>query len=90
MIDIESVIKKMKKNLTSDPNNMINELLLSGVMGSDLKLGLLSLVNGIKKEIYFPKYMRLANIFTIYENKGSRMEMKMTEEFSSSLFLEIF
>ena len=76
MLDIENVIKKIKKNLTSDPNNMINELLLPGVMGLDLKLGLLSLVNGIKKEIYFPKFMQLANIFTIYKNKGSRMEMK--------------
>ena len=50
MMDIENIIKKMKKNLTSDPSNMINELLLPGVMGSDLKLGLLSLVYGIKKK----------------------------------------
>ena len=66
----------MKRNLTCDPTGIINEIFFPNAMGSDLKLGLLSLVNGIKREIFFPKYMQLANISTIYKNKGSRMEMK--------------
>ena len=76
MEELDCVIKKMKRNLTCDPNGIINEIFFPNVMGSDLKLGLLSLVNGIKREIFFPKYMQLANISTIYKNKGSRMEMK--------------
>ena len=76
MEDLECVLKKLKRNLTCDPNGIINEIFFPDVMGSDLRLGLLSLVNGMKREIFFPEYVQLANISTIYKNKGSRMEMK--------------
>ena len=68
MEELDCVIKKLKRNLTCDPNGMIKEIFFPNVMGSDLKLGLLNLVNGIKREIFFHKYMQLANISTIYKN----------------------
>ena len=76
MTDLDAVIKKLKRNLTGDPNGVINEIFFPGVLGRDLKCGLLCLVIGVKREIFFPMYMQLANICTIYKNKGSRMEMK--------------
>ena len=54
---------------------MINELFLPGVMGDDMKSAVLSLMNGIKVTGYFPPFTQLADICTIFKNKGSRLEM---------------
>ena len=74
--DLDKVIKSLKKNQTTDPSGMISELFLPGIMGSDLQSGVISLINGIKNTRYFPKFMEMADICTIYKNKGSRLEMK--------------
>ena len=41
----------------------------------DLKKALLILVNGIKTEMKLPQFAELADIVSIYKNKGSRLEM---------------
>ena len=43
--DLGKLIKKLKRNLSIDPNNMINEKNLPAAMGSNLKSGLLKLIN---------------------------------------------
>ena len=37
--DLDKVIKTLKKNQSTDPNNMINEIFLPAAMGSNLKGG---------------------------------------------------
>ena len=54
---------------------MICELFMPGVMGCDMKTAITSLVNGVKMTGYFPSFMELADICTIYKMKGSRLEM---------------
>ena len=75
-MDIEKVVKKLKNNQTRDPNGMINELFKPTIMGQDLKLAVLHLMNGIKQSFFFPDYMKLANISSIYKNKGSRFDIE--------------
>ena len=44
-------------------------------MGKDLENALLQLINGIKREFYFPNEVLKSNITSIYKRKGSRLEM---------------
>ena len=73
--DLDKVIKGLKKNQSIDPNGMLNETFLPNVMGIDLKSGLLSLMNGVKSEMVIPYNLQLANISSIFKNKGSRLEL---------------
>lgn len=68
-------MKSLKNNQTRDPNGMINEVFKPGVIGYDLKLAILDLMNGIKREMVMPTFMQLSNITTLYKNKGSRFDM---------------
>ena len=75
LADLDSVIKSLKKNQTRDPSGLINELFLPGVMGKDMRSAIISLMNGVRQTGYFPPYMELADICTIYKLKGSRLDM---------------
>ena len=74
--DLEEVTKTLKNNQTRDPNGMINEIFKKNVMGQDLQLAVIELMNGIKLTFDFPEYMELANISTLYKNKGSRYDLE--------------
>ena len=65
-----------KNNQSGDPSDLISELFKPGVMGQDLAHSLLDLLNGIKAELFIPEQLKLANITTIYNNKGSRLDLK--------------
>ena len=58
-----------------DPHGMINQIFKPGIIGYDLKLGLLNLFNKIKDNQYVPEFMNLQNITSIYKSKGSRLDM---------------
>ena len=73
--DLTKALKSLKKNKTSDPNGMINEIFKTGVGGSDLQEAMLLLFNGVKANLFLPSYMLLENITTLFKNKGSRFEM---------------
>ena len=45
-------------------------------MGKDLKNALLHLMNGIKANFFFPYYVQLADISSIYKSKGSRFSLE--------------
>ena len=51
---------------------MINELFKTGVIGQDLLEALLSLLNEVKLEHFVPYFMRLANISSLYKNRGCK------------------
>ena len=70
------VLKGLKNNQSRDPSGLIHELFKPKVIGQDLAVGLLDLLNGIKSNMEVPKNIQLANITSIYKNKGSRQELK--------------
>ena len=72
--NLEDVLKNLKNNKTRDPNGMIHEIFKSGYIGTDLKLALLHLFNGIKAHQYVPMFITLSNITTIFK-KGSRFDL---------------
>ena len=73
--DIDKITKKLKNNQTRDPIGMVNELLKPGVMGGDLKKAISFLMNGVKVNLFFPEFMQLANISSLYKNRGSRFSL---------------
>ena len=75
MKNLTNVLKSLKNNKTMDPNGMINEIFKPGVIGYDLKVGLLNLFNKVKEELFIPEFMNLQNITSIYKSKGSRLDM---------------
>jgi hypothetical protein len=64
---------RLKNNKSRDPQGFINEIFKPGVIGNNLKKGILLLVNGVKDNFHFPFFMQWANITTIYKSKGSRL-----------------
>ena len=73
--DLDKVLKRLKNNISMDPNGMVNELFKEGCIGRDLKEALTRLLNGVKTNQLIPMFMNLSNITTIYKNKGSRFEL---------------
>ena len=76
MNDLEFVLKGLKNNKCIDPVGMINEIFKNGCIGQDLKEALLMLFNGIKDIQDIPPIMTLANITTIFKNKGSKLDLE--------------
>ena len=75
LANLNRAIKGLKTNQSGDPSGIISELFKPGVLGQDLAQGLLMLCNGMKSEHYIPALVKLANITTIYKNKGSRLDL---------------
>ena len=73
--NLMQILKKLKNNKTRDPSRYLNEIFKPGIIGQDLAIGLLDFVNGIKTNLYIPDMLKLANISTIYKNKGSRQDL---------------
>ena len=74
MNDLEAALASLKKEKLRDADGLINELFKLEVLGSDLKLSLLRLFNGIKEEGVFPDLLRKCNITAIHK-KGSKMDI---------------
>ena len=72
---LDAVLKGLKNNKTMDPCGYVNELFKHGCIGSDLKNALSMFFNGTKSNQLIPMFVTLANITTIFKNKGSRMDM---------------
>ena len=73
--NLNKVLKSLKNNQSRDPMGMINELFKPGIIGDEMKTATLDLMNNIKSFMYVPTNMQLANITTIFKNKGSRLDM---------------
>ena len=63
--ELDRVLKSLKNNKTRDPQGLVNEIFKPGIIGEDVKLGILELLNCIKTEQKIPKFMQEANITTI-------------------------
>ena len=73
--NLDKVLKSLKNNQSRDPMGMINELFKPSIIGDEMKAATLDLMNNIKSFMYVPTNMQLANITTIFKNKGSRLDM---------------
>ena len=75
MIHLETVLKALKKNKSRDPCGWVNEIFMDGVLGENLKISLLHMVNKIRENNKIPDFVRLADVSTIYKGKGSKSEL---------------
>ena len=88
--ELRNAIKSLKSNKTRDPSGLLVELLKPPVIGQDLELAILRLVNGIKGKYFIPKNVQMANITTIYKRSGSRHDLKSDRGiFSLSIWRKI-
>ena len=76
MEELENVLKHLKNDKSRDPDGLINELFKPEVIGEDLKLSLLLMVNKIKDQGRVPESLKKANISAIPKKKGSRLDIE--------------
>lgn len=74
MYDLDEALKGLRKNKSSDAHGYINELFRPEVIGTNLKMGLLQLMNNIKQQQIFPQQLEACNIASIFKNKGSKQD----------------
>ena len=74
--DLDLVLQKLKKNKSRDPHGLVNELFKPGVIGSDLKCSMLSLLNEIKRTFHLPEFVQWADITSIYKGKGQKLDLE--------------
>ena len=72
---LHSVLSKLKNNKSRDPHGMVNEIFKPGVIGTDLKISLLKLLNEIKDKSHIPEFMQWANITSLYKGKGEKVDL---------------
>ena len=77
--DIKKVLKTLKNNKARDPLGFVNELFKEDAAGTDAVNAIRLLMNRLKEEtaVGVP-LLSLANISTIYKNKGSRMDLELS------------
>ena len=73
MEDLDNVLKNLKNNKSRDPLGNANEIFKPKVVGDDLKLAILLLVNRIKDNLKLPEVFKLCDVTSIFK-KGRRSE----------------
>ena len=62
MMDLESALKQLKTGKYRDPEGLIREISMEGVIGEDLKKSMLVLFNKVKTLGKLPSFMQKFNI----------------------------
>ena len=65
---------------SKDPNNCICELFKEGVIGNDIKISVLMIMNQIKRQMCVPICLRTAHI-TLLHKKGSKLNLNNWRDF---------
>ena len=68
--DLKVVLRQLKSDKSRDPDGYFNKLFEKSVGGSDLVLGILKIMNKIKK--YIKKLIEKCNISSIYKKKSRK------------------
>ena len=76
LAQLESVLKRLKKNKARDPIGWANELFKNGIAGQQLKLSLLHILNNMKEKNEIPEFIRMADVSTIYKGRGSKNDLE--------------
>ena len=88
--ELRNGIKLLKNNKSRDPSGLLNELFKSPVIGKELEMAILKLVNGIKSKYLIPSTIQMSNITTIYKSSGSRQDLESDRgTFSLSVYRKI-
>ena len=69
MLQLDKILKDLKKDKARDPNGWINDIFKEGVAGKDLKIAMLGFFNKMKSENFVPDLMRKADIATIHKRQ---------------------
>ena len=72
--ELEKVLKSLKPGKSKDPDDYICELFKDGVIGIDLKIFILMMMNKIKEDIKVPECLKKANI-TILHKKNCKLDL---------------
>jgi hypothetical protein len=75
MINLENALKKLKTGKCRDPEGLLRECFMEGVIGNDLEKSMLVLFNKVKASGKLPSFMQKFNICAIYKGKGSIPEL---------------
>ena len=68
--DLNEILRGLKDGKCRDPDGLIREIFKEEVIGDDLRVSMLTLLNKIKDTGIIPSFMRCANISAIYKGKG--------------------
>ena len=74
-VDLEKVLKSLKKSQSQDILEMVNELFMPNIIGKDLKDSLLLLFNGIKNNLLIPEFFKKVFITSIPKGKKSPLDL---------------
>ena len=72
---LSKTLASLKSNKSRDPHGLVNEIFHPGVIGEDLFISLLQLINKVKETLTIPEFMELCNIVAIYKGKGEKMDL---------------
>ena len=78
--NLNEVLKYLKPNKSRDALGYHNKNFKPEVIGSNLKLAILKLMNEIKKQQTFPDSLELCNVTSIYKKKGKKSDLKNYRE----------
>ena len=70
MKELEDMLKCMKLGKSRDPENLVRDIFKEGVIGSDLKMSILMMVNRIKEQTAVPECMKTAHITMLHKKKN--------------------
>ena len=76
MKHLELVLKNLKPGKCRDPDGIIREIFKEEVIGEDLKISLLVMMNKIKDTGIIPSFMKVANIVSMYKGKGDYNDLE--------------
>ena len=75
MKELENVLKGLKKGKSKYPNNYIRETFMDGVMGEDVNISILMMMNRMKQQVSIPTKLKHANI-TILHKKNIKVDLE--------------
>ena len=69
------VLKKLKKNKSSDSQGLIYELFRPEIIGSDLFSSLLMFCNNVKSQLMIPEFLTFTDITSVWKSKGQKSDL---------------
>ena len=74
--ELEGVLNSMKTGKSRDPEGVVRDIFKIDVIGENLKVSLLMMMNKVKETGLMPECMNVVNIASIYKGKGERTDLE--------------
>ena len=75
MKKLDKTLLSLKTKKARDPHGLVNDLFKPGVIGLNLKLSLLNMLNLIKETSVLPDFIQWANITSLYKGRNDRLDL---------------